>query len=386
MASGTVYRRTTPAGASSWVAHITWQEGSKRRQAKKSFDTKKDAQSALTTMLASHQSGTFAAPSRRTVADLVEPWLDGLAIQGRKPTTLFGYRRIMRLQILPTLGPVPVQDIRATDLDALYAMLLRRGGVGGKPLSLTSVHHVHAVMSKFLHDAERKGLVARNVAPLANAPSLTTARSEGPEMRVWTPEQLAKFLTAIAGNRNEALFRVMALTGLRRSEAAGLRWSDLDLAHKRLTVNQAATVVGPDEVLGPPKSKRSRRRLALDDETVTILRKHKVERTETYLRLGVTATAGDRVFADDLGGPLRPDSIGRAFDRLVAKHGLPEIRLHDLRHTHASHLLAADVNVKIVSDRLGHASVSFTLDTYAHVMPGQQADAAEAAAALLREA
>lgn len=164
-----------------------------------------------------------------------------------------------------------------------------------------------------------------------------------------------------------------------------MRWSGVDLAHKRLTVNQAATVVGPDEVLGPPKSKRSRRRLALDNETVAILRKHKVERTETFLRLGVTATAGDRVFAADLGGPLRPDSIGRAFDRLVAKHGLPDIRLHDLRHTHASHLLAAAVNVKIVSDRLGHASVSFTLDTYAHVMPGQQADAAEAAAALLRK-
>ena len=118
---------------------------------------------------------------------------------------------------------MPVQDLRATDLDALYGRLLRSGGRGGRPLSLTSVHHVHAVMSKFLHDAERKGLVARNVAPLANAPSLTTARSEGPEMRVWNPDELSRFLEAIVGNRNEALFRVMAMTGVRRSEAIGLR-------------------------------------------------------------------------------------------------------------------------------------------------------------------
>ena len=229
------------------------------------------------------------------------------------------------------------------------------------------------------------GHIRRNVAPLANAPSLTTARSHGPEMRVWSPDELSHFLEAIEGDRNEALFRFMAMTGARRSEAAGLRWSDLDLARSRATIMQAATVVDGDEVLGAPKSRRSRRVLDLDTDTVAILRRHKVERAETYLRLGISATAGDRVFANDIGGPLRPNSVGQAFRRLASAHGLPEIRLHDLVHTHATHLLAAGVNVKVVSERLGHASVSFTLDTYAHVMPGQQADAAAAAAALLRK-
>ena len=252
-------------------------------------------------------------------------------------------------------------------------------------MSLTSVHHVHAVMSKFLHDAERKGIVVRNVAPLANAPSLTTARSEGPEMRVWTPEELGRFLEAIVGNRNEGTVPPDGDDRRAAQRGGGLRWSDVDLSQRRLTINQAATVVGGEEVLGSPKSRRSRRVVALDAETVAILRRHKVERTETYLRLGITASASGRVFANDLGEPLRPDSLGQAFRRLAAHHGLPDIRLHDLRHTHASHLLAAGVNVKVVSERLGHASVSFTLDTYAHVMPGQQADAAAAAAALLRK-
>jgi integrase len=283
MASGTVYQRTLASGTSSWTVHVTWQEGTKRSQAKKSFDTKKEAQAALTTMLAAHQSGTFA--------ELVDPWIDGLAIQGRKATTLHGYRRVMRLQVLPTLGHVPVQDLRATDLDALYARLLRSGGRGGRPLSLTSVHHVHAVMSKFVHDAERKGLIARNVAPLANAPSLTTARSHGPEMRVWSPDELSHFLEAIEGNRNEALFRFMAMTGVRRSEAAGLRWSDLDLSRSRATITQAATVVDGDEVLGAPKSRRSRRVIDLDADTVALLRRHKAERFKTYLALGISATA-----------------------------------------------------------------------------------------------
>jgi len=377
MASGTVYHRVLESGASSWVAHATWQEGGKRRQAKRSFDTKKRAQAALTELLAAHQTGTFVAPNRLTIAEYMEPWLDGLTNQGRKATTLRGYRGSMELHVVPTLGSMPLQELRATDLDALYASLLR------SKLSMTSVHHVHAVVSKMLHDAERKGLVTRNVARLANAPSLTTARARGPEMRVWSPAELSTFLGRIEGNRNEALFRLLAMTGLRRSEAVGLRWSDVQLDRQRLTVNQAATVVNGDEVVDVPKTRRSRRVIDLDAETVALLQRHRSQQRELFLRLGATATASNRVFTNEIGDPIRPGSIGQAFGRLVESAGVPRIRLHDLRHTHASHLLMAGVNVKVVSERLGHASVSFTLDTYAHVMPGQQAEAAAAAAALL---
>ncbi len=173
MASGTVGRRVLASGAASWVAHATWREGGKRRQAKRSFDTKKQAQAALTELLAAHQSGTVVAPNRPTLAEFLEPWLACLSNQGRKPTTLRGCRGSIERHVVPSLGSVPLQDLRPTDLDALYASLLRSG------LSMTSVHHVHAVVSKLLHDAERKELVNRNIAGLANAPSLTTARAEG---------------------------------------------------------------------------------------------------------------------------------------------------------------------------------------------------------------
>ena len=300
-----------------------------------------------------------------------------------RPTTLNGYRRTLRNYVLPQLGHLPLQSSPPAHLDALYARLARSGRRDGTGLALTSVHHVHAVLNKLLNDAERKGLVLRNVARLADAPSLTAARSKSPEMTVWTPAELQQFLRCIAGNRNEALFRLMALTGLRRSEVAGLRWSDLDLARRRLVVNQAATVVDRVEVLSAPKTRRSRRVLDLDPDTVTLLERHHLHQREEYLRFGVTATASDRVFTNEIGDPIRPDSIGQAFRRLVTDAGVPVIRLHDLRHTHASHLLMAGINIKVVSERLGHASVSFTLDSYAHVMPGQQAEAAAAAAALL---
>lgn len=383
MASGTIYRRETPSGASSWVAHATWQEGGKRRQSKRSFRTKKEAQAALTELLAAHQTGTFVAPSRMPLRDFVEPWLAALENQGRKPTTLRGYRTSLDAYVLPRLGDVALQELRASDLDALYAELLRSGGRRGQGLSMTTVHHVHAAMNKLLHDAERKGLVIRNVAKLANAPSLTTARAKGPEMRVWSPGELARFLASIEGNRNETMFRLMAMTGIRRGEVVALRWSDVELAGHRLTVNQAATVIDGVEEVAVPKTRRSRRVIDLDPETVSMLQRHRVRQREQFLMLGVSATASDRVFTNELGEPLRPNSVGQAFRRLLDAADVPVIRLHDLRHTHATHLLMAGVNVKVVSERLGHSSVSFTLDTYGHVMPGQQAEAAAAAAALL---
>ena len=313
-----------------------------------------------------------------TVADYAQPWLDGLANQARKATTLRGYRSVLRAHVLPALGSMPLKALTATDLDALYASLLR------DKLAMTTVHHVHAVISKMLHDAERKGLVTRNVARMANAPSLNAARARGPEMKVWSPAELSTFLAAIEGNRNGTLFRLMAMTGIRRSEAVGLRWSDVQLDQCWLTVNQAASVVDGREIIDTPKTRRSRRVINLDTETADLLRHHHSRQNEIYLRLGRTMSALDRVFTNECGDPIRPDSVGQAFARLVKTAGVPPIRLHDLRHTHASQLLMAGVNVKVVSERLGHSSVSFTLDTYAHVMPGQQAAAAEAAAALLR--
>ena len=194
---------------------------------------------------------------------------------------------------------------------------------------MTTVRQVHAVLGKLLHDAERKGLVPRNVSRLANAPSMATARSRGPEIRVWTPLELSTFLEGIAGNRNEAMLRLMAMTGLRRSEVIGLRWSDVQFDHRRLTVNQAATLVDGLEVLDAPKTRRSRRVVDLDDETLGLLQRYRIQQRERHLRVGVTGSSSDRVFTNNLGEPLRPDSVGQAFGRLVTANGLPWIRLHD---------------------------------------------------------
>lgn len=379
MASGTVYRRADRKKP--WVAHATWTEGARRRQSKRSFATKKEAQLALAELVSAHERQSFVARSDVTLEQYATTWLEGLATQGRKLSTIRGYRTNLKNYILPNLGTWQLQDLRPTDLDQLYAKLLKDGGLRCKPISMTTVHHVHVQLGKMLNDAERKGLVIRNVARLADAPSQASSRNARPEMTIWTPAELQRFLESSASFRAGPMLRLLAMTGIRRGELVALEWKHVDLARSTIAIRAAASVIDGVEIVDTPKTRRGRRTVDLDQDTRAVLKRHRATQLQELLAVG--APTGGRVFTNEFGAPLRPGSVGQAFRRLADDCDLPRIRLHDLRHTHASHLLAAGVNAKVVSERLGHSSVSFTLDTYGHVMPGQQADAAEAAAALL---
>jgi integrase len=276
---------------------------------------------------------------------------------------------------------VPLQRLTAADLDAFYGKLVNAGRKKGGGLGLRTVRHVHVTIGKALADAERQDLIARNPARRATPPSATAARS--PEAKTWTPEELRAYLDSVAGHHHAALFRLAAMTGLRRGELCGLRWTDVDLDSASLVVRHTITTVSHELVEGDVKTARSRRAVELDAATVAVLRAHRTCQLEQRLLVGRGYRDNNLVFASPSGEPWNPDSVGQAFARAVARTDLPRIRLHDLRHTHATHLLAAGVNARIVSERLGHSTVAFTLGVYGHVMPGQQADAAAAVAALI---
>jgi integrase len=350
------------------------------------FETKRDAQNALTLALADLQSGAFIKPQKLTVAAYLDDWLATMSTVGRRATTLHGYRRHLAAHVIPAIGDCQLQSLTALDLDRLYAHLLvngRRDGTRG--LSMRTVRYIHSILRKALSDAERKGIVVRNVAVLASPPSTSSTRA--PEMRVWTPAQTREFLDLAFDNTATkpyaVLFRLAATTGMRRGELCGLRWSDTDLDNGRLSIRRQLTTAGERVVAQDVKTNRARRVIDIDDETVSKLRTHRTEQLERRLAVGHAWHHTDLVFCGADGSQLHPNTVSQSFDRLIARSHLPRIRFHDLRHGHASHLLAAGVNAKVVSERLGHASVAFTLDTYAHVMPGQQRDAALAAAALL---
>jgi integrase len=270
------------------------------------------------------------------------------------------------------VGAVPLQSLAPLEIENLYKELLATGGAEGRALSPKTVRNTHIVLRKALADAERLGLVVRNAAAVAKPPVPAKRKHT-----TWSADELARFLGSIERERLAAAFILLATTGMRRGEALGLRWSDVDLKAGRLSIVQTVTTVSDKIVITPPKTAGSRRSVSLDPETVAVLRDHRRRQNEERLKAGeLWVGEGDLVFTDEIGQPVHPSALSRLFASRVRRAGLPVIRLHDLRHTYATVALGAGVHPKIVSERLGHATTAVTLDLYSHVTPTIDADAA----------
>jgi len=359
-----------------WTAYW-WVDGPRGavQRTKGGFGTKREAQSFLTTTLASVQAGVFSEPTKMTLADyVVGRWLPGREASLRT-STFDAYRRSLELHLLPKLGHVKLQQVTPEHLDRLYADLLRTG------LAPKTVRNLHTTIRKALKDAVRKNLVVRNAADAADPPRLK--RSGEGEMQTWSADQLRIFLEAVAEHRLGPAFLLAATTGMRRGEVLGLRWRDIDFRSRRLTVNQTILSVGYQIMLGSPKTARSRRSVALDGETVRVLAQHRHSQQHERGFLGNAYLDHDLVFAREDGRPTHPDFFSQTFRRIVRRLDLPIIRLHDLRHTHATMGLEAGIPIKIMSTRLGHATTAFTQDVYMHAVPALEESAADQIADLI---
>lgn len=367
---------------STWTAYWLVTIGDRRRQRTKGgFPTKREAQAFLNETLASLQKGEFTEPNKITLGDyLVERWLPTMKASVRT-STWDSYRRNIELHILPALGGIPLQQLTADRLDRFYADMLAHGHHAGGGLSPKTVRYLHTTIHKALRDAVRKNLVVRNAAEVADPPRLRQAGSD--RMRTWTPDEVRIFLRGMAGHRLAAAWVLATTTGMRRGEILGLRWSDVDVDARRLAVRQTVLTVGYQITFGTPKTARGRRTIALDVNTMRALAAHRARQAEEKRRLGSGYRDHGLVFVREDGSPVHPDYFSQSFDRAVARLGLPKIRLHDLRHTHATLGLAAGIPAKLMSERLGHSTVAFTQDVYMHAIPRMEEAAAEQLADLL---
>ena len=356
----------------------------KRRQVRGSGSrTIKEARQKRDELRASVADDTFVNPSKLATGAWLTRWLEGRKASVA-PRTHERYCGLIATHVAPAIGHIPLQKLSANDLDRTYAALLTDGhqrSSGG--LSPRTVRFTHTIIKKALSDAQRKGLVNRNVAALADPPAHSACRT--PEMAVWSPTELGSFLIATADHEHGVLFRTAAMTGLRRGELGGLRWRDVDLETGLLTVRRALVKVSGEWTFAEPKTAAGRRTIDLDPVTVATLRRHRQVILERRLALGPGWQDQDLVFPAVAGGPADIDGWGKSFRRAVRDTGLAPVRFHDLRHTHATHLLAT-TDVRTVASRLGHADPGMTLRVYAHVMPGRQASAATAVAALVDQA
>ena len=284
--------------------------------------------------------------------------------------------------IIPRLGHLQLQKLTPGAINALYAHLSEHGRVhGGGPLSASSVRRVHAVLHRACHDAVRWGRLSVN--PVAGADPPRASAEHHDRLPVWSAEQLSAFLDSVADDRLYALWRVLAMSGMRRGEALGLAWDDVAMEAGSVTIRRAWIPVNGVAQFSEPKSRRSRRTIALDPVTVEALRTHAARQAGEQSTWQEGAAEAGLVFTRPDGRPLVPWVVSKVFRDHGRAAMLPPIPLHGLRHTYATLALASGVNPRIVSGRLGHATVALTLDVYSHVLPQADREAAERIAALL---
>lgn len=377
MREGRVFKR-----GSSWAFTVDVNPpGAPRQQRSKAgFATKALALQGMHDVQESVVVGRYIAPSRLTVGHyLLEMWLPAVRSSVR-PSTWDSYESYLRLHVVPRIGDQLLQTINRGQLRILYGQLEQSGRLrapyGG--LSRKTVHNIHITLLKAFGDAVEDQLMVRNPAIRAHR-----ADNDRPPMRTWNALQARRFLNAVGDDRLFGLWRLAISTGMRRAELCGVRWEDVNLEHQMLAVVQTRLKAGGTTYFAGPKTQRSRRTIALDDVTVDVLRRHKVRQSAERLALGPAYDDHDLLFCFADGKPLDPDGLGLRFQRHIRESGLPRIRFHDLRHTHATLGLAAGVHAKVMQERLGHSSVAFTLDIYSHALPTMQTDAADKMARLL---
>jgi integrase len=359
---------------------------------RRGYTTKKEALKALRDVLAESAKGGFVAPDKQPLGQYLTDWAAGLRLA---PSTVASYRKNIRLHIVPRIGQVPLSSLTTAQIDALYRELEQGGRAdhkAGTGLSARTVRYIHTILGKALNDAVDAGMIPRNPAAKAHPPSAKQARS--PEMHCWTASQLSAFLGWTKDNSSlRTAWTVLAMTGMRRGELLALRWRDIDFTKGTITVRRSVGVVrhaGESVAIVEGTTKTDKPRVVdADPQTMALLKSWRAARGQLALPL---ARADALVFGDLEGAHRHPERFSRLFtetlarcQRDLAEDAVPSIRLHDLRHTHATLLLASGEPVRLVSERLGHASAVVTMTVYAHVLPGSQAEAAGRFAALIAE-
>jgi integrase len=371
-----------------WKTTLTMADGTRKQVMRRGFGTKRAALASLRDALAESGKTGFTEPSKMLTGEYLATWLDGLRLA---PSTVASYRKNVRLHIAPNVGAVPLAALTPVRLDALYRQLESNGRAdhrGGEGLSPRTVRYIHTIVSAALRDAVDAGLLTANPAARAHPPTAKQARS--PEMHPWSEDQLAAFLDwSREHSELHAIWHTLAYTGMRRGEALGLRWRDVDLKTGIVTVRRSAGIVrnageGAEVIEGSTKTSKPRM-IDIDADTVTLLESWKRYRGSLNL---ILARDDQLVFGDINGDYRQPEHLSRTWNQTVARAigdgvDLPPARLHDLRHCHATVLLLAGVPVHVVSQRLGHASAVITMSVYAHVLPGSQREAAALFARLI---
>lgn len=359
---GTVFERTGGDRQKPWVAQIS--VGGGQRRTVGYYATKQEAVAAKNKALHEIERIKRVRSSRQTLEDYLQYWFEHVHRLPIKLSSYVQHRSILHCHILPALGHIPLQKLTVRDVQQFVSQLQEE-------LSAGRVRTVYNLLHKALKHAVNEDLLMSNVCEKVTLPRLETS-----ERPVLTPLQAQQLVQAVKDHQLEALFVVALTTGLRHGELRALKWRDLDLDQKALHVRHSASEIsGYGTVESEPKSRKSRRTVALHDFVIEVLKNHRIAQLELRLKVGRAWRDLDLVFPSKTGYYFSKGTIYRNFYMILKDADLPKIRLHDLRHSAATILLAMGVHIKVVQEILGHSNVSLTLKVYGHVLPGMQAEA-----------
>jgi len=352
-------------GKKSWQIQVYISSAEGRKRHFETVHSKRDAQKRLTELLAGLDRGIYPPSGKLTVADLLNQFLEGHVRTTCSIRTLDAIESIAKHHLIPALGHIPLKQLTPQAIQAYY-------GKACEKLSSRSVHYHHRILKQALKYGIRQGYLGRNPCELVDPP-----KPRPKPMRTLTPEELEALLEVASDNQFYPVIYTAVSTGLRQAELLGLRWRDIDLDLRSISVSQVLYKRRGVCEFKEPKTAHSRRRVRMTRKLADYLREYKAEKESLSLHLVRLPKLDDLVFSNVEGKPIDPGVLTHNFHRIAKRAGLENVRFHDLRHSFASFMLLRGVPAKLISEALGHSSVAFTMDVYSHIIEGMRSDTME---------
>ncbi|MDQ0417568.1 integrase [Croceifilum oryzae] len=342
------------------------ERGVRRQATRRGFKTRKEAEEACNQIIHQVSKGTYVEPTKCTLGTYLLDWIESTAKQRVRLKTYDSYKYIIDNKLIPELGNIPLDKLTPMHIQNFYAKKSAEG------LSAEYVKHMHVILSSSLDQAVSWKLIRSNPVKITSPPKISHK-----EQKTWSIEEAKIFLTHTEQHPLHIAYLLAIYTGMRMGEILGLRWEDCDLENKMIRIRQGLSCTSEGTIFEDPKSKASRRAIAITENIVDALEKRQREQKRNKNWLGQAYKENNLVVCTKKGTPIGPSNLRRHFWSTIEKAGVPRIRFHDTRHTHATIMLTLGEHPKVVSERLGHSKTSITLDVYSHVMKSIQEDAAK---------
>lgn len=377
MATGHLRKRTLKSGKNSWQIVVEGDIDSrtgKRNRIYKTIKniTKREAEKIMRKMVIEVEEGEYVNKNTMTVEEFMIEWLNVYIEPNLARTTVKGYKMNVNIHIIPHLGKIRLQKLKPIHIQKFYNTLLATPTGKGKSRSPKTIRNIHMNLSAALNKAVDLELIKKNPAKKVVIPKGRKYRAE-----VYDKEDIKILLESIAGTHMELSINMAVGLGLRRGELLALRWEDVDFENKKVRIQRSLAQVKGEIFIKAPKTESSNREIHIPDGLVTLLKKKRLEQNKMKVKLGGEYEDNNLIVCQKDGRFYKPDAFSNIFNRLILRLGLKRIRFHDLRHTHATLLLTMGVSPKVAQQRLGHGSISTTMDIYSHVIEEVEKEAAE---------